>query len=121
MKKPAKSPQKWSAKEVLGHLCDSAMNNYSRFIRLQHTDNTFYVESYKQDAWVELGNYQNRDWQNIIQLWVSLNKAMISVIEHAPESTWQHELILGNDTSTFAVLIQDYIGHMKHHFGQLGA
>lgn len=31
--KPA--PGKWSKKEILGHLIDSAANNHQRFVRLQ--------------------------------------------------------------------------------------
>ena len=34
-RKPA--PNKWSKKEILGHLIDSAANNHQRFMRLQLT------------------------------------------------------------------------------------
>ncbi|MEP3387582.1 MAG: DinB family protein, partial [Reichenbachiella sp.] len=34
------SPEKWSKKEVLGHLADSAMNNIHRFIRIKQGDQT---------------------------------------------------------------------------------
>src|SRR5438128_10715758 len=32
------APGKWSAKETLGHLIDSAANNHQRFVRVQFAD-----------------------------------------------------------------------------------
>ncbi|MBL8017837.1 MAG: DinB family protein, partial [Ignavibacteria bacterium] len=36
------SPLKWSKKELLGHLCDSAVNNLGRFIRAQFEEEPFH-------------------------------------------------------------------------------
>src|SRR5229473_1548246 len=42
---------KWSRKEILGHLIDSAANNHQRFVRLQHEEMLVYP-SYRGDEWV---------------------------------------------------------------------
>ncbi|OAB37390.1 hypothetical protein PMSM_04820 [Paenibacillus macquariensis subsp. macquariensis] len=34
-------PHKWSKKEMLGHLCDSAINNLERFIKIQYEPQPF--------------------------------------------------------------------------------
>ena len=64
--KPA--PEKWSRKEVLGHLVDSAQNNLRRFIvgQYQQNDKIFY----DQNFWNAANNYQFESRQDIITLWV---------------------------------------------------
>ena len=47
------SPDKWSRKEILGHLIDSAVNNQARFVRAQQQADLVFV-GYDQDAWVRL-------------------------------------------------------------------
>lgn len=111
---------KWSDKEILGHPCDSAINNYGRFIRAQNEEPIHYVKQYDQDSWVRLGSYQNRSWSELIELWVLLNKANMAVIDFAGEEAWSLPVQFDDDEATFGILIQDYLGHMKHHFTQLG-
>ena len=48
----APAPGKWSPKQVLGHLIDSASNNHQRFVRAQFTDDLVFA-GYQQEPWVE--------------------------------------------------------------------
>ena len=43
----------WCAKEVMGHLIDSAANNHTRFVRAQFTDDLVFA-GYDQEAWVRV-------------------------------------------------------------------
>jgi len=43
---------KWSKKEILGHLCDSAINNIERFIKIQYEEPVYVIQSYDQNHWV---------------------------------------------------------------------
>ena len=54
--KPA--PNKWSIKEIVGHLVDSANNNLQSFVRAQETD-VLTFPKYEQYHWVEVQNYNN--------------------------------------------------------------
>src|SRR5580765_418455 len=46
-----RAPGKWSAKQVIGHLVDSAANNHQRFVRAQQgTELEF--PGYAQDHWI---------------------------------------------------------------------
>jgi hypothetical protein len=55
----AKLPGKWSKKEILGHLCDSATNNLHRFINVQFEGQPFAIAPYAQNNWVTIQDYQN--------------------------------------------------------------
>ena len=45
-------PDRWSKKEILGHLIDSASNNHQRFVRAQFTARLEFPE-YEQKSWVK--------------------------------------------------------------------
>src|ERR1700761_73585 len=50
-------PEKWSRKEILGHLVDSAQNNIRRFVVAQYEDDP--VIGYNQDSWVTVAGYNS--------------------------------------------------------------
>ncbi len=54
---------KWSRKEVLGHLIDSASNNHQRFVRAQ-LDGALNFPGYQQDGWNRAQQYQSEPWAN---------------------------------------------------------
>jgi len=57
------SATKWSKKELLGHLVDSAANNHHRFVKAQFQNEPFNMEGYAQNEWVDIQKY-NKKIQN---------------------------------------------------------
>src|SRR5919202_4025141 len=80
-RKPA--PGKWSAKEIIGHLIDSASNNHQRFVRAQFTDDLLFP-GYEQEAWVSCQQYRRESWQLLVQLWKSFNLHLAHLMEQTP-------------------------------------
>src|SRR5215470_14492664 len=76
------SPNKWSKKEILGHLIDSAQNNIRRFIVSQYEERPKIV--YNQDQWVILENYQDYNVPDLISLWYLLNKHICHMLTSMP-------------------------------------
>src|ERR1043165_7301266 len=72
------SAKKWSKKEILGHLVDSAQNNIRRFIVAQYEERPKIV--YNQDQWVAITNYQQYPATDLIDLWHQLNKHICQVL-----------------------------------------
>jgi hypothetical protein len=112
-------PGKWSKKEILGHLIDSAANNHQRFIRLQ-LDREVTHPGYDQDGWVQANAYQQADWSALISLWASYNLHLAAVIERIDpacgEHTWHHP----NADYKLSFLVDDYVVHLRHHLSQIG-
>ena len=52
------APGKWSRKELVGHLIDSAANNHHRFVKAQFTDRLL-ISRYDQESWVKYQDYKN--------------------------------------------------------------
>lgn len=109
-------PEKWSKKEILGHLCDSAINNLERFIKVQYEKQPFVLTPYNQVQWVEIQGYQDISIQEIVNLWCHLNRKMIAVIARIPDEKLQYLCDIGdNQYKTVEWLVQDYLEHMEHH------
>src|SRR6187549_2095402 len=56
-----RAPGKWSPKQILGHLTDSAANNHQRFVRAQEQD-PLKLPGYAQEHWVACQHYEQRPW-----------------------------------------------------------
>ena len=116
-KKPA--PNKWSKKEILGHLIDSAANNHQRFMRLQ-LQTEISLPGYDQDDWVRLNRYQQRTWNEIVTLWSAYNRHLASVIESLDDSALGHVWHSPDGDVTLEFIASDYVRHLKHHLKQIG-
>lgn len=114
--KPA--PGKWSKKEVLGHLVDSATNNHHRFIRGQFEDTPRIT--YDQDAWNAHSYYNQIESGQLILFWECYNRQLLALLSHMPQHLLTRTVDTGEDASqTIAFLVEDYVTHMEHHLRQV--
>ncbi len=105
---------KWSGKEVMGHLIDSAVNNLGRIVRMQIEDGQSFA-GYEQMAWVSLEHYAEREWAQVLALWFALNEHVAWVIRHVEKSRLANRGVIEGDNVTLGFLIADYVAHMEHH------
>src|SRR5438105_216609 len=74
----------WCAKQLLGHLIDSAANNQSRFVRAQLQDDLMF-DGYAQEDWVRVQKYEQEAWVSLVDLWTNYNLHLLNVIENIPQ------------------------------------
>lgn len=115
--KPA--PHKWSKKEILGHLIDSAANNHQRFVRLQ-LEREIGLPGYEQDGWVRINRYQDTPWSDLITLWAAYNRHLARVIESLDPSSLGHVWHSPEGDKTLEFIATDYVRHLRHHLAQIG-
>jgi hypothetical protein len=114
------SPGKWSNKEIIGHLCDSAQINLQRFVRCTYEENFKLV--YEQDEWVAAQHYQDMDVADLLQLWRLLNLQIARVLDKYPPDRWQIKCDNNKkevSLHTVEWLAQDYVIHLRHHLNQI--
>ena len=110
---------KWSPKEVLGHLIDSAANNHQRFVRAQQTD-ALTMPGYEQNHWVSSQGYQDADWSHLVALWTHLNLHLADVIARIPPSKYSVPCTIGGDAPVpLEAIVVGYRDHLHHHMAQI--
>ena len=118
------SEGKWSKKEILGHLLDSASNNHQRFVRatLQSATqgSTFTFPGYDQNPLVELQRFNDVDWNFLVDFWASYNRFLAHVINNLPADAAKITCNIGNNPpATLEWIASDYVAHLKHHLNQV--
>jgi len=125
-----RAPGKWSRKEIVGHLIDSASNNHERFVRAQFTDDLM-CPTYDQEAWVRVQRYSDAPWGELIALWRYFNVQLARVIEATPREIRlrpreRHNLdqvafrrLPAGEPATLEYFMRDYVEHLEHHLGQI--
>jgi len=111
---------KWSKKEILGHLIDSASNNHQRFVRLQHEDGLVFP-SYQQTDWVRVQQCGGRPWRDLVELWLAYNAHLAHIMRHADAQAAGHVWKAPAGDVNLQFIMQDYLVHLRHHLEQLMA
>lgn len=111
---------KWSKKEILGHLVDSAINNLQRFLEVQFKAQPYIIKKYQQDELVIANNYQKADITEIVNLWETLNQRISNLIYAANPSFFELKIILPDGVmQDVAYLFDDYVAHLEYHVKQI--
>ena len=112
-------PNKWSPKEIIGHLIDSASNNHQRFVRAAlQRELTF--PGYDQEALVALVKPNDANWGLLVRFWEGYNRYLAHVIANLPESAGEISCAIGQNTpASLRFIAEDYVAHLKHHLNQI--
>lgn len=121
---------KWSVKQIIGHLVDSAANNHRRFVLAQGRDDLLF-EGYDQEHWVATQRYALEPWSDLLSLWQTYNRHLAWVIEGISDSELTKSRVVhsldriawkvqrAEDPVTLGFLINDYIDHLESHLRQI--
>ncbi|MFL5574561.1 MAG: DinB family protein [Gemmatimonadaceae bacterium] len=124
------APGKWSRREVVGHLVDSASNNHQRFVRAREQDDLVFA-GYAQEAWVEAQQYRAAPWGELVELWALYNRHLARVMAATPAEVRErrharHNLhqvawrtVPADRPATLDYFMADYVAHLEHHLRQV--
>lgn len=110
---------KWSLKEILGHLIDSAANNHQRIVRMQEVVDLG-AFTYTQQHWVDSQQYAAEGWEDVVEFWYRYNAHLAHVIAHVNPASLNNVCDMGYaEPATLKFVIEDYVRHVQHHLDQI--
>jgi hypothetical protein len=109
---------KWSRKEIIGHLIDSASNNHQRFVRGAQ-QRGLHLPGYDQEWCVTMQRPNEISWTLLLSLWSSYNRYLAHVIASLPADAASHAIRIGDGAPVDLLWVAtDYVEHLKHHVNQ---
>jgi uncharacterized damage-inducible protein DinB len=112
------APGKWSAKEVLGHLCDTERVFAYRALRIARGDTTP-MEGFEQDDYVRNGPFASSSIEDLVEEFIAVRRATLSLLRNLDEAAWMRRGIANKNEVTVRGLAYIIAGHELHHRGIL--
>ena len=108
------APDKWSAKEVLGHVCDTERIFAYRALRISRADRTP-IEGFEQDDYVRNGPFGQRPLAEVIDDYIAVRRATLTLLRNLDEAAWRRRGIANKNEVTVRALAYVIAGHELHH------
>lgn len=108
------APDKWSVKEVLGHMNDTERIMAYRIVRISRGDKTP-IEGYEQDDYVRNGNFGQRTLADLIEEFADIRKATLSLLRHLDAEAAMRRGIANKNEISARALAYVIAGHELHH------
>jgi hypothetical protein len=108
------APGKWSAKEVLGHVCDTERVFAYRALRIARADATP-LEGFEQDDYVRNGPFAQRPFSDLIEDYIAVRRSTVSLLRALDEPAWSRRGLANKNEITVRALAYIIVGHEMHH------
>jgi uncharacterized damage-inducible protein DinB len=109
------APGKWSAKEVLGHVCDSERVFAYRALRISRADATPPLEGFEQDDYVRNGPFAKRPLADLVEDFIAVRRATLSLLRNLDQEAWMRRGVANENEVTVRGLAYIIAGHELHH------
>lgn len=108
------APGKWSAKEVLGHVCDTERIFAYRALRIARADATP-LEGFEQDDYVRNGPFAKLALSDMVEDFIAVRRATLSLLRNLDEAAWSRRGVANKNEVSVRGLAYIIAGHELHH------
>ena len=112
--------QNRTIKQILGHMIDSASNNTHRVIHLQYQESPVEFPNYATQGnngrWISIQNYQDENWENMVQLWKYSHLHIQNINPEKLENEWMADKY---EKITLQKMVEDFPRHFKLHLVEI--
>lgn len=119
-----RNSQNRTIKQIVGHLVDSASNNTHRIVHLQYRETPLDFPNYatfgNNDRWIAIQNYQDENWENLVQLWKFSILHFAHVIQQINPEKLENVWLGGEDKQvTLKEMVEYFLPHFRLHLGEI--
>jgi hypothetical protein len=108
------APDKWNAKQVLGHVCDTERVFAYRALRIARGDQTP-MAGFEQDDYVKHGPFANAPLAEIIEDYIAVRRATLTLLRNLDEAAWMRRGVANENEVSVRALAYITAGHELHH------
>ncbi len=108
------APDKWTVKELLGHVCDTERIFAYRALRISRGDRTP-IEGFEQDDYVRNGPFAKRPLAEVIEDFIAVRRATLTLLRNLDEQAWLRRGIANKNEVTVRAIAYTAAGHELHH------
>jgi hypothetical protein len=119
-----RNSQNRTIKQIVGHMIDSASNNIHRIVHLHYQKSPLRFPNYatngNNDRWIAIQNYQDEDWNNMVNLWKYCNWHIVHIIKNVDSSKLDNQWYYNEERLiSLKEGIIDYLRHFKLHLDEI--
>lgn len=108
------APDKWSIREMIGHLNDGERIFGYRAFSFAHGEAAA-LPGFEQDDYVRESNSAETPLQDLLAQFVALRQANLLMLEQLKESAWTRSGIASDNPITVRALVWIIAGHVRYH------
>jgi hypothetical protein len=108
------APDKWSVKEVLGHVCDTERIFAYRALRIARGDETP-LPGFEQDDYVRNGPFARVALAEIIEDYIAVRRATLTLLRNLDEAAWMRRGTASKNAVSVRAIAFTIAGHELHH------
>ncbi len=108
------APEKWSLKEVLGHINDTERVFAYRALRIARNDPTP-IEGFEQDDYVKFGPFARRPLEDLVEDYIAVRRGTLTLFRNLDEVAWTRRGVANKNEVTVRALAYIIAGHELHH------
>jgi DinB superfamily len=108
------APDKWTVKEVIGHVSDCERMFAYRALRISRGDRTP-MEGFEQDDYVRNGSFGERTLADLALEFDAVRNSTLALFRSLPDEAWQRQGIANKNEVSVRALAFIAAGHELHH------
>jgi uncharacterized damage-inducible protein DinB len=105
---------KWSIKEVVGHINDAERIFAYRLLRIARGDKTP-LASFEQEPYIHTGKFSARKLKDLLDEFSAIRQATIALVRSLDDAAWQRRGTASQNEVTTTALAFIIAGHVRHH------
>jgi uncharacterized damage-inducible protein DinB len=113
------APDKWSIKDLVGHLSDAERVFAYRMLRIGRGDTTP-LSGFEEGDYARAAQSDRRQFGELLAEWSVVRAATMALASSLPEAAWANVGTSNNASMSARALLYIILGHTEHHLGVLG-
>ena len=112
------APDKWTIKDVMGHVGDAERIFSYRLLRVARGDATP-LPGFEEKDYVKHGGFDGRSLADITADWTAARRSTIALTRGLAAGAWERRGTASGHPVSARALLYIIVGHVEHHLGVL--